>query len=309
MKSLPVVAVTVLDHGKPFELHAIAPLQPAGCFCKNRVWHWLASPPSGTQPLFFDRALVAKELGSSPRDFVAKCAEDLIVPDKPSSADVGPAPLIQLQSLDGRSRVDVRGWIHLVILVRGSCASGYGQVMSETVNRLTNIVNGFDARIQAAASDSWTNQSPCDQWTARDVVAHVIGSARGMTAGLQGQEPHPLTADDEIVAAWNSTKEGLLSAVAAADLSQNVPGPFGPMPAEQLIGRFMTTDILVHTWDLARAVGGDEQLDADAVAGAYSGLKPMDAMIRGRGVFGDKIETQPGSDLQTEFLQFLGRTV
>ena len=59
---------------------------------------------------------------------------------------------------------------------------------------------------------------------------------------------------------------------------------------------------------LARSVGGDEQLDPAAVAGAYEGLKPMDAMIRRPGIFADKIERQD-VDLQTEFLAFLGRTV
>ncbi len=36
------------------------------------------------------------------------------------------------------------------------------------------------------------------------------------------------------------------------------------MPAGQMISRFMTMDLLVHTWDLARAVGADERLDEDA---------------------------------------------
>ena len=57
------------------------------------------------------------------------------------------------------------------------------------------------------------------------------------------------------------------------------------------------------------AVGGDEQLDADAVSGAYSGLKPMDAMIRMPGVFGPKVESAPDASEQTQFLNFLGRTV
>jgi hypothetical protein len=35
----------------------------------------------------------------------------------------------------------------------------------------------------------------------------------------------------------------------------------------------------------------------------------MDAMIRQPGVFGPKIDTAEGADLQTEFLQFLGRQV
>jgi uncharacterized protein (TIGR03086 family) len=309
MEPLPVLTVSVLDHRKSGELHPVSALDPSCGISECLVRHRLSPPPASAESSLLDRALVPEELRGFPSDFVSEGVENLFVADEPSSVHIDPAGLIKMQALDRWVRGDVYNWLHEAILVRPSCTNGYGSEMSETLNRLTHLVNAFDARIQAAPSDSWSNQSPCSEWTARDVVAHVIGSARGMTAGLQGQEPQPLAADDDIVTAWNSTKEGLLSAVAAADLSQNVPGPFGPMPAEQLIGRFMTTDILVHTWDLARAVGGDEQLDADSVAGAYSGLKSMDAMIRGRGVFGDKIETPAGADLQTEFLQFLGRQV
>ena len=42
----------------------------------------------------------------------------------------------------------------------------------------------------------------------------------------------------------------------------------------------MTMDMLVHTWDLVRAIGADERLDEESVRRAYVALKPMDAMIR-----------------------------
>ena len=81
------------------------------------------------------------------------------------------------------------------------------------------------------------------------------------------------------------------------------------MTTAQIIGRFICNDMLVHTWDLARVVGGDESLNQDAVAAAFSGLKPLDAMIRMPGVFAAKVEPPAGADLQTEFLCFLGRAV
>ena len=145
-------------------------------------------------------------------------------------------------------------------------------------------------------------------WTAADVVTHIVTGMNGLTAGLTGGEPAAVGEGDP-VATWNAAREATLAAISTADLTTNVNGPFGPMPAAQVIGRFMSTDMLVHTWDLARAVGGDEALDQDTVAAAYSGLKPMDAMIRQPGVFGPKIEPAEGDDLQTEFLKFLGRNV
>jgi uncharacterized protein (TIGR03086 family) len=81
----------------------------------------------------------------------------------------------------------------------------------------------------------------------------------------------------------------------------------GEMPVEMMVGRFLATDVLVHTWDLARAVGGDERIDAVACEQAHKGLLPMDAMLRGRGVFGDKVEPAADADVQEQFLNFVGR--
>jgi len=179
----------------------------------------------------------------------------------------------------------------------------------EVIDRVSGLVQAFDSRVQAASPDSWANQSPCADWKARDVVVHVGNNLLGLSAALSGGEGRDISPDEDIVAAWNEARDGFLAVLPTADLNTVVPGPFGPMPAEQVIGRLVSADVLVHTWDLARAVGGDERLDADAVAQTYSGLKPMDAMIRQPGVFGPKIDAPSDADAQTEFLTFLGRAV
>jgi uncharacterized protein (TIGR03086 family) len=180
---------------------------------------------------------------------------------------------------------------------------------NEVVERTTRLVHGFDERVHAAPPDSWSNPAPCEGWTARDVVTHVANNLFGLAAGLTGGESRQMSADEDVVSAWDDARDRFLGALPSADLSASLPGPFGPMPAEQLIGRLVATDVLVHTWDLARAVGGDERLDPDAVSGAYSGLRPMDEMIRQPGVFGPKVEPPANADEQTEFLCFLGRHV
>ena len=141
-------------------------------------------------------------------------------------------------------------------------------VSNEVVERTTQLVRSFDERVRAAPVDSWSNPAPCEGWTARDVVTHVGNNLFGIAAGLTGGEPRQISADEDIVSAWDDAREQFLGALPTADLSTSLPGPVGPMPAEQLIGRLVSTDVLVHTWDLARAVGGDERLDAAAVAGA-----------------------------------------
>ena len=178
----------------------------------------------------------------------------------------------------------------------------------DIIDRITHLVTEFDRRVQAAPADSWSNASPCEGWTARDVVAHVVGNVSNLTGALGGTAPATV-GDDDIVAAWNGARDAFIGCLPTADLTTPIPaGPMGELPAAQFIGRFVANDVLVHTWDLARAVGGDERHDADIVAAAYSGLKPLDEMIRRPGVFGPKVAAS-GADLQTEFLAFLGRTV
>lgn len=180
--------------------------------------------------------------------------------------------------------------------------------MSETLDRYSALAAGFDTRVQGTTD--WTAAAPCEGWNARDVVAHIVAGHRSAIAGANGQEAAALSSDEDIVAAWSDATAGVKALLAdPAKCAATVPGPMGDMTVEQMIGRFMCMDVLVHTWDLARATGQDETLPADAVKQSYSALKPMDAMIRRPGVFGPRIEPPAGADEQTEFLSFLGRVV
>jgi uncharacterized protein (TIGR03086 family) len=180
--------------------------------------------------------------------------------------------------------------------------------MTEVQDKYRQVSNGFDAAVRAVTSDKWDTQSPCEQWTARDVVAHVVAGHRGVVAGVRGGESTPLGADDDPKEAWEEASRAIDEITAdQAARAKEIDGPTGKMPAGELIGQFVTMDLLVHTWDLARTVGADERLDEDSVRHAYETLKPMDDMIRQPNVFGPKLEPPPEADLQTEFLYFLGR--
>lgn len=175
--------------------------------------------------------------------------------------------------------------------------------MSDTVRTFVRIADGFSARVHGTTD--WSAAAPCEGWVARDVVTHVVNAMRRLVGGNDAPE---VGADEDVVDAFDSAYAALQTALGQPGiLEQIVPGPFGPMPLEQIIGRLMTTDVLIHTWDLARATGQDETLDADAVSHAYSGLLPMDAMIRMPGVFGPKLETAADASEQTRLLRFLGR--
>jgi uncharacterized protein (TIGR03086 family) len=180
--------------------------------------------------------------------------------------------------------------------------------MSDVRDRYRQVSEGFDAAVKAVTPEKWEAPSPCEQWKSRDVVAHVVAGHRGVIAAVKGVESKPLANDEDPKQAWEEARRDIEEITADPQmLATEIDGPGGKMPAREIIGQFVTMDLLVHTWDLARAVGANERLDENSVRHAYEVLKPMDAVIRRPGVFGPRLDPPAEADLQTEFLYFVGR--
>jgi uncharacterized protein (TIGR03086 family) len=180
--------------------------------------------------------------------------------------------------------------------------------MTDVQDSYRLVSSGFDAAVRAVTPDKWGAQSPCELWTARDVVAHVVEGHRGVIAEVRGGQSEPLAADEDPRQAWENASRAIDEITGDPEaVAKEMDGPTGRMPVGQIIGRFVNMDVLVHTWDLARTIGADEHLDEDSVRRAYEALKPMDAMIRQPHVFGPKLEPPVGADMQSELLYFLGR--
>jgi len=170
------------------------------------------------------------------------------------------------------------------------------------------VAAGFDQRLANVGVDEWTAPTCCPEWTVSQLVEHAIGSQRFVPKALGASGDIDLEGDD-LVQVWKAVR-------AAADEALSAPGamdevvtlPFGEMPARAGLG-FPLGDLLVHTWDLARAIGADDRLDAEACAVTLANLEPIDGSIRAPGFFGPKLEPAPDADAQDRLLAFVGRQV
>jgi uncharacterized protein (TIGR03086 family) len=181
--------------------------------------------------------------------------------------------------------------------------------VSETLARYRKLADDLTARVEAVPPGAWSNQSPCEDWTALQVMDHVIGNGRALVNRFNGDEHEERTVTDPS-AEWAAARASIEEILADPERAGRViDSPMGAMPFEVFIGRLACMDMLIHTWDLARATGGDEKVDEQAAAGALSGLKPMDAMLRQPGLFGPAIEPPAGADPVTELMCFVGRQV
>ena len=174
--------------------------------------------------------------------------------------------------------------------------------------RYGRAADGFATALRGVGQAAWTAASPCEGWTARDVAAHVIETHRRILTRLHGGDPTPPDSTQDLVAAWEVESDAVRSALADPERADTqVQGMGGEQPFSELAGTLLAADTLIHTWDLARATGQDERLDAAATTAAQEFLEPNDDMLRTPGGFGPKLEAPADADAQTRFLAFVGR--
>jgi uncharacterized protein (TIGR03086 family) len=177
--------------------------------------------------------------------------------------------------------------------------------MADVVERLRVAIAGFDRAVDtAAANDAWARPSPCEGWSAGDVLDHLSQNY----ARLSRECGNPVPSSGERRADWVSARDALLHAASEPGaLDRPVNGPGGEMPLGRMLAAFVTTDTLVHTWDIARAVGGDESIDEELSRRAFDRALPADEMLRASGMFGAKLDYDEGAPVQTKLLRFFGR--
>jgi uncharacterized protein (TIGR03086 family) len=180
--------------------------------------------------------------------------------------------------------------------------------MSAPAERHRRISAGFGARVAGAGPDGWEAQCPVPEWTARDVVAHLVDWSRGFLASGAGvQLPVVPSVDDDPVAAWAAHASAIQKLLESPG-DRVVSNPhIGDVPLAEAIDRFYTSDVLMHTWDLARATGQDDTLDEAECAALYDGMVGMETVLRASGQYGDAVPVPDDAPVQDRLIGFIGR--
>ena len=180
----------------------------------------------------------------------------------------------------------------------------------DPVTRHREVAAGFTARVEGVAASGWDAPAPVEGWTARDVVRHLVEWLPAFLEGGAGVTlPRGPSVDEDPVAAWTAHRDNvqaLLDDPATAGLVLRNPHT-GDVPLPDAVERFYTADVFMHTWDLARATGQDETLDADFCRQLYDGMLPMDDVLRASGQYGPRVDVPDDADVQTKLIAFIGR--
>jgi uncharacterized protein (TIGR03086 family) len=181
--------------------------------------------------------------------------------------------------------------------------------MSEIAARYRRVADDFTARVNAVPEAAWDNPAPCEGWRARHVVLHLSEWVPALFfTTWEMDAPPPPSAYEDPSGAWTATDAAIRSALDDPDIATSPrPTPMGTMTFEQLLDAICTPDVLVHTWDLARATGLDETLDPAEVSRLLASMEPMDEPMRASGHFGPKVDVPDDADDQTRLIAFTGR--
>jgi uncharacterized protein (TIGR03086 family) len=156
----------------------------------------------------------------------------------------------------------------------------------------------------------WSAPAPVDGWAARDVVAHLVEWLPSFVQGGSDIEwPAVPSPTEDAVGAWDAHQRAvqeILDDPAKAEADFTNPHT-GSMPLAHAIDRFYTSDVFLHTWDLARATGQDESLDPELCAAMLAGMEPIEELIRSSGQYGPAVPVPEDADPQTRLLGFIGR--
>lgn len=180
--------------------------------------------------------------------------------------------------------------------------------MSDISSRYRKVADQFAQRVTAVPAEAWSNPSPCEGWTARDVVRHLVESSSFFLERAGAPPVAAPSVDDDPVGAALAVRDAIQTALDDPEIAtRQYDTPMGPATLEQTVGMFGIGDVLVHTWDIARATGQDETLDADEVHRLLETMTPRDEQLRSSGMFGPRVEVPDDADEQTKLIAFTGR--
>ncbi len=180
--------------------------------------------------------------------------------------------------------------------------------MSDVADRYEKLASAFLSTVRAVPADAWGSLSPCEGWTARDVVRHVVETTVFFAERATGEPPNVPSVDDGPVAAMEAALGAVSAALADPDVARRTyETPMGESTLEKTIDMFGCGDLLVHRWDVARAVGLDDMLDPDETRRLLERLQAMGDMVRGSGAFGPAVPVPDDADDATKLLGFTGR--
>lgn len=184
-----------------------------------------------------------------------------------------------------------------------------------TVDHHLRALTEFNRRVRAIGIDGWGLPVPtCPEWDVTALVEHVTLRTAWTARLIAGGTPEQVAdfvdrhcnGGDGALASWRRVFVDACAVLDQVSLDRDVSLPGGPLPATSYLAE-VCCDTVVHTWDLAIAVGADPRLDGVLVDACDDWLAAIEEDWRRRGAIGARAPVPARADPQEALLARVGR--
>lgn len=157
-----------------------------------------------------------------------------------------------------------------------------------------------------AHTADWSVPTPVAEWRAGDIVDHLTTWPRELLAGHGIALPE---AGGDRAAAFVAQTEAVQALLDDPERAHQILclGPMGDQPLAAVLDGFYSSDVFMHSWDLARATGQTVELDEDSAAAMHAGLSAMGPSLQASGQFGTPVPVPADAPPVDRLMGLIGR--
>jgi uncharacterized protein (TIGR03086 family) len=169
--------------------------------------------------------------------------------------------------------------------------------------------------VHAIREDQWASPTPCNEWDVKALVGHLITEVAwvpplvgGRSVAEVGDELSGDLTGDDPVASWDRYAPASIATVTEPGaMERTVRLTKRELPASEYTTEVFV-DLLIHGWDLARAIGADETLDPESVGLVFQQMKLHESELNGSASSAPTSRCPRAPDLQTQLLAVFSGT-
>lgn len=172
------------------------------------------------------------------------------------------------------------------------------------------VTGNFEDVLRQVPDDRWSAPAPPAGWTTIDVVRHLVEWVPGFLRGGSDVDlaPGP-DVDEDPLGAWTHFASGVGEVLARPDVHETmfIHDRAGDRPLDEAIAMFVLSDVVMHTWDLAKGAGLEVTLDPELVHQLLVGLRPMADTLYRSGHYGRPVPVPHDASEQDQLIGLIGR--
>ena len=179
---------------------------------------------------------------------------------------------------------------------------------------LAAALDGFERRLAKTDDTHWSQPTPCAEWDVRTLVNHVVGELLWVPPLLEGRTiaevgdrfDGDVLGTDPHATAHEAVRALERAAAEPGAQERTVHLSFGDFPGGEYLGQ-IASDVVIHTWDLAKGINGDDELGDHLVRFVDGFLGPQFEAWRSAGAFGPAVPTADDATPQQRLIANTGR--